>query len=418
MSTIYSIELCRKYYIMEFLRLLRANPAFIFFSDLIGKQGNRLVRIRIPTFFWPQFIWARDELEKRIGKGKGKPGDEVGEEGEDLGGPGQGHGEHERDYVFFDLTAEELIKLLFAAIKLPRLTPRNRGSILTPAPVLHGIKKIPGRPYHFKTLFRDALKHNLQMDPDLLKLLDKDKNDHDFIITIIPGRDKGKRVVKEIVKESSEALIIYLRDVSGSISDKRKEIEDWESRLIEEAVKRDYKKVKVLRLFHDTNAWIVGKDDIGWEEYYTTGSGGGTAISSGLSLVDTILTPGHPDTRKNFRGQTCEYNPQDIDVILVYFGDGDNWGEDNPLCGKILTEGVSNYGKSETQIGPLLPKLAWLWYAQTAYNNNNSAYYALFKPLEGKHPYKVRAFLIQELRYAIDALIHFCKDGGEIDVWQ
>lgn len=409
MSVIFPIELCRKYYIKRLKKLFEDQDQlrkFLRVVELWGKQGDELVRILIPYFIWPRFVWAYDEFSEGIGRGDGEVGDDVdgGDEGDELGA-GQGDGMHVREEIEWWLTIEEFYNLLFEALKLPPLTPRAYGMSPATMSVLRSKKKIQGPHVLFKDSFLEALKRTIAEDPDF------DPFDISRPIVINPPEDEKIRRVKPVLKESGRALIIYGKDISGSIDEGRKKMERQMSALIKAFVKKYYKQVEEVHLVHDISARIVTQAD-----FFELGSGGGTDIASIISLTSTILTPRHPDRRKFFEGKTVEYSPYEYDPFFVYFSDGEAWSADDyKKCVLLLKDGVeSDSHANNAPVEALLPKLYRLFYAQMQLSGESTAFHQVFKPLEKDYPETMRAALVETEDWIFQALQHFCKTGGEI----
>lgn len=124
------------------------------------------------------------------------------------------------------------------------------------------------------------------------------------------NEDKRYRQYKEIRIPSSNALIIYARDGSGSMDAQKCEIVSDMAWWIDVWIRRFYDRVDRLYVWHDTLAMEVDE-----EKFYKYRFGGGTTCSSALKFIT-----------KQFENR---YPPEKWNVYVFYFSDGENWGEDN-----------------------------------------------------------------------------------------
>src|SRR5256885_747901 len=92
------------------------------------------------------------------------------------------------------------------------------------------------------------------------------------------------------------AVIIYMMDVSGSMTDEQKEIVRIESFWIDTWIKAHYQGVETVYIIHDAAAQEVDE-----HTFYHTRESGGTKISSAYTLADKIIsTRPPPGPRENY----------------------------------------------------------------------------------------------------------------------
>ena len=139
---------------------------------------------------------------------------------------------------------------------------------------------------------------------------------------VIPRKeDAYYKFPKEIIKPDVKAVIIYIMDVSGSITPDTKEIIQTACFWIDAFLQRTYKdKLETRYIIHDTQAWEISK-----EKFYRVSTNGGTQISSALNLVRKIIKR--------------EYNPNEYNIYCCCFGDGENISiDDNSVCINIIRD--------------------------------------------------------------------------------
>src|SRR2546428_781532 len=150
-----------------------------------------------------------------------------------------------------------------------------------------------------------------------------------------PGRQqhagKGEGKVKDIKSEAlrykvweptiryqSNAVVIAMMDVSGSMGEFEKYIARsfyfWMVRFL----RTKYNNVQIVFISHHTEAKEVTE-----EEFFHKGESGGTQVSSAYELALEIIRE--------------RYNPDDWNIYPFHFSDGDNLPWDNDRCVQLVT---------------------------------------------------------------------------------
>ena len=156
---------------------------------------------------------------------------------------------------------------------------------------------------------------------------------------IFERRDKMYRSWKTILNPQSNAVIIYMMDVSGSMGDEQKELVRLEAFWIDAWLRKNYHGIESRYIVHDVRAGEVDR-----ETFFRIREDGGTRISSAFRLARELITH--------------HYAPSEWNIYLFHFSDGDNWsGNDTAECMKILESALipaSNlfcYGQVESRYG-------------------------------------------------------------------
>jgi len=296
-------------------------------GEMIGKKGRDLVSIPLPQIDLPQFRYGQKN-GGGVGQGEGDPGQPLTQpqDGDGQGGAGDQPGGH---ILEVDLTMEELAQILGEELKLPRIEPRGKKNIVTTKDKYTGIRQAgPESLRHFKRTFKKALKRQISSgiyDPNSPM--------------VVPIReDKLYRSWKEVPKPDAVACIIYMMDVSGSMTDEQKEIVRIESFWIDMWLKAHYQGLQTVYIVHDAAAHEVDE-----QTFYHTRESGGTKISSAYDLADKIIDKRFP--------------PDQYNLYAFHFSDGDNWGDDIPKCIDLLNErllpklNLFGYGQVESPYG-------------------------------------------------------------------
>src|SRR5271170_5537582 len=125
-------------------------------GEMIGKKGNDLVSIPLPSIEIPQFRYG--------GKGSGGVGAGEGEVGQPLTSPQDGDEDKAGDQpgghiLEVELSMEELAAILGEELALPRIEPRGKKNIVSTKDKYTGIRQAgPESLRHFKRTFKRALK--------------------------------------------------------------------------------------------------------------------------------------------------------------------------------------------------------------------------------------------------------------------
>lgn len=277
---------------------------FLSRGELLGREGKRYVSIPVHDIDIPTFRYG--DNSGGVGMGEGQEGQSVGQ-----GNQGQG-GEAEGQHLLeVDVTLEELADILAEELRLPRIKPRGEHKLTTVKDKYTGIRPVgPASLRHFKRTYREALKRQLAMglyNPD------------DPVIVPIK-RDIRYRSWNEVKKPQSNALIVYMMDVSGSMGDEQKELVRLEAFWIDTWLRRNYEGIESRYIVHDVRAAEVDK-----KTFFSVREDGGTRISSAYQCADELLK--------------SHYDPSDWNIYLFHFSDGDNSSDaDNRLCVKIIEE--------------------------------------------------------------------------------
>jgi uncharacterized sporulation protein YeaH/YhbH (DUF444 family) len=280
-------------------------------ADLIGRRGKNIVTIPLPQIEIPRFKYGAKEAGG-VGQGDGEEGTPLGPgEGEGGGEAGDKPGEH---VLEVDVPLPELAKILGEELGLPNIEPKGtKKNILSEVVKYTGISRVgPEALRHFKRTFREALRREMMAgsyDP-------KEP-------IIMPVReDKRYRAQKREFKPESNAVILYMMDVSGSMGDEQKEIVRIEAFWIDTWLQSQYKNLDTRYIVHDAAA-----KEVDAHTFFHLRESGGTKISSALELCLKII-----------RG---EYSPDEWNIYPFHFSDGDNWGtDDTKHCIAILRESL------------------------------------------------------------------------------
>jgi uncharacterized sporulation protein YeaH/YhbH (DUF444 family) len=282
---------------------------FLTRGELIGKEGKHLVSIPVPGIDLPHFRYG-DNNDAGVGQGDGQPGQNVGDGDADgsLGGTDPG-----RHILEVDVTLDELADILGEELQLPRIKPKGKHSITSIKDRYSSIRQSgPESLRHFKRTFRRALR----------RMIMSGAYDPDNPAIVFERGDKLYRSWKPVKKPDSNAVIVYMMDVSGSMGYEQKELVRLEAFWIDAWLRRNYDGIESRYIVHDVHAAEVDR-----ETFFHLREDGGTKISSAFRCAKELLDK--------------HYSSAEWNIYLFHFSDGDNSSEsDSRECCRILKEAL------------------------------------------------------------------------------
>ena len=274
---------------------------YITHGEMMGRQGKRTVSIPVPNIDIPHFQHGR-KGGGGVGQGEGDVGQPIGRGQDEGDGPGQaGSDPGSGHFREVEITFEELAEMLAEELELPNIVPKGQDSLVAHKDKYSTIRQQgPESLRHFKRTYKRALK----------RLIASDQYNPERPVIVPTRDDQLYRSWKSSFEPKANAAIVYMMDVSGSMTSVQKEIVRTEAFWIDTWLKSQYDGVQQ-----------VDEDD-----FYHTHESGGTRISSAYTVAARILGEEFP---------SAEWN-----IYCFQFSDGDNWGEDNKSCLELLTEKI------------------------------------------------------------------------------
>ena len=305
---------------------------YITHGEMIGRKGRDLVSIPIPQLDVPHFRYGNNG-SGGVGQGDGEVGQPLGNGGEPQGDgngqagsdPGDGH------ILEVDITLEELAEILGDELELPRIEPK--GNAIDRPGKSQVQQHPPDRPRIAPPLQADvpqgAASGRSRRAPTTRTIRASCRSR--TTSAIAPGRRS--------TSPQANAAVIYMMDVSGSMTDEQKEIVRTEAFWIDTWLTSQYDGIETRYIIHDAVAQEVDE-----HTFYHTRESGGTRISSAYKAVRRLDRP-------------TSFRPSEWNIYCFQFSDGDNWGEDNEEAFKLLGErllphvNLFCYGQVESPYG-------------------------------------------------------------------
>ena len=297
-------------------------------GEMMGKKGKDVISIPVPYIDIPHFKYGGKQ-QGGVGQGDGEIGQQLspGDPQDGEGKAGQGEGQHALEV---DVTLDDLATMLGEELQLPNIERKGSEKIVSQKIRYTGVNTIgPESLRHFRRTYKQALRRQIAMGTY------DAKNP-----VIVPTReDRRYRTYKLENLPETNAVIIYMMDVSGSMGEEQKEIVRIESFWLDTWLRHQYKGLETRYIIHDAVAREVDR-----ETFFHTRESGGTMISSAYKLCKDIMTADYPASSWN--------------IYPFHFSDGDNWSaDDTKLCVDLLKNDILPavnqfaYGQVESPYG-------------------------------------------------------------------
>lgn len=277
-------------------------PRIVSGSDIIN-DGTRTVRVPVRMLEHYRFRLLQTGDAQGVGQGKAKPGDVLGP-ANPTSGPGQkgaGGKDHGGIELMLEFKVDDIIDWLWEDMKLPNLQPRA-GATEDSEWKREGWDRRGARSRLDR---RRSLKESV-------KRRALDENSPAFT-----DEDLRYRQLTRRRQPALRAAVFFLLDVSGSMSDRDRQLAKTFFFWVAAGLRREYKALDIVFVAHTTEAWEFGEAD-----FFKVAGSGGTVASVGLAKVREIMQE--------------RFDPASCNVYLFYASDGDNASDDRAPAGAEL----------------------------------------------------------------------------------
>ena len=279
-------------------------------ESIIGESKNRKFKIPIRGIKEYQFVYGKNNNGIVSGTGEEKRGQKIGEDETNSGvGGNKGAGNNEGEDVYeTEITLDELLDYITEDLNLPNLDRKKYSEILTESSnkkkgyQRYGINpRLAKKKTVVTKLARKQGKKRALKEAGLDDKIDR-----------FPFREEDLRYyrVKSKPKRESNAVMIFIMDVSGSMDNSKKYLARSLFFIMSKFLRKKYNNIAFEFVSHTTIAKRVNE-----YEFFHKAESGGTYISSGLDMALDIIEKNYPKEVWN--------------LYTIYASDGDNWTEDN-----------------------------------------------------------------------------------------
>jgi sporulation protein YhbH len=281
---------------------------------IILSDGKRTVKVPIRALDEYKFRFDYRK-RKQVGQGDGKTrvGDVIAREGQP-GQQGTGSGQPGHDaggeYYEAEVNIDEIAALIFEDLQLPFLEEKAK-------------KAVQSKTTHFNEIRRTGVMANLDKRRMILENIKRNAREEGRArFGDVRKEDLRFKTWEESLRYESNAVVLALMDVSGSMGEFKKYIARsfffWMVRFL----RTKYDNVEIVFISHHTEAREVSE-----EQFFTQGESGGTVVSSAYQLALDII-------RERF-------NPHDWNIYPFHFSDGDNYYSDNEEATRLADQLIS-----------------------------------------------------------------------------
>jgi uncharacterized protein len=271
--------------------------------------------VKVPMRALDEYKFRFDYRKKKhVGQGDGKTrvGDVIAREGQPGQGMGGGQAGHEMgaEYYEAEVNIDEIAALIFEDLRLPYLQEKAK-------------KAVQSRKTQFNEIRRTGVIANLDKRRMILENIRRNAREgRGAKFGEIKKEDLRFKTWEEVMRYESNAVVLAMIDVSGSMGEFKKYIARsfyfWMVRFL----RTKYDNVDIVFISHHTEAREVSE-----EQFFTQGESGGTVVSSAYQLALDIINQ--------------RYKPGDWNIYPFHFSDGDNYYSDNDEAVRLADEMIA-----------------------------------------------------------------------------
>jgi len=366
-------------------------PEIISEESIITRGRGKTVRVPIRSITIPQFRPGSRQKEGSqgdngaggvgIGQGSSRPGDVIGRRPAPSQGPGGEAGdEGGEEIIESEIELEELISMMLEDLGLPRLEKKDVAELEVELGFkIRGIKKSGPRPlldsrrssrtpfgrfFAFLQILVDQTGRDELACFHALKQAGGDLSEAVILLEDsgfqTPESETGTEVepfgiyqrgdlrfhgIREDTQQQSNAVVLAMMDVSGSMTTMKKYVARSLLFWLSEFLRTIYQRVEIRFIIHHSAARLVPE-----EEFFHTMESGGTRCASAYELANGLIDSQYPTNMWN--------------VYAFHFSDGEDFApEDSMLeAKKLFKKGINMFGYGEIHVdenyrsyGNLLP---------------------------------------------------------------
>ena len=356
-------------------------PEIISEESIITRTRGKTVRVPIRSINIPQFRPGSRQKEGGqgdtgaggvgIGQGSSRPGDVIGRRPAPNQGPrpgGEAGDEAGQEYIESEIELEELISMMLEDLGLPRLEKKEVAELeVSLGFQIRGIKKSGPRPlldsrrssrtpfgrfFAFLQILVDqtgrdelACFHALKqaggdLSEAVILLEDPSFPNIEFETSsevepfgIYQSGDLRYHRIREDTQQQSNAVVLAMMDVSGSITTMKKYVARSLLFWLSEFLRTIYQRVEIRFIIHHTAARLVPE-----EEFFHTMESGGTRCASAYELANGLIDSQYPTKLWN--------------VYAFHFSDGEDFAPEDSMseAKKLFKKGINMFGYGEIHV--------------------------------------------------------------------
>jgi sporulation protein YhbH len=333
-------------------------------ASIITRKKGQIVKVPIRGLKSYRFVYQREDSGGAgIGQGEGEKGDVIGRQPIQDRTPGQAGDQPGVDFLETEIEIEELVEMMFKDLGLPNLRQKALTEIATPRGWKFESIEKKGIIAHLdkKRTVKEAVRRTASFIGELRRRTGKGDEDCRKALALARGdlvraekillegnpaeegpgsvtlfnEDLRYRIFQRDVEYHSNAVVLAMMDVSGSMGTMKKYLARSFFFWLVEFLKQLYHRVQVRFIAHTTEAKLVDE-----HEFFHKGESGGTFCHSAYDLAVHLVE--------------TEYNPARWNIYPFHFSDGEDFDPAKTTASsrRLFRLGVNMLGYGEIQADP------------------------------------------------------------------
>ena len=330
-------------------------------ASIITRKKGQIVKVPIRGLKTYRFVFRRESSGGTgVGQGKGDKGDVIGRQPTHEGHPGQPGDQPGVDYLETEIDIEELIDMMIEDLGLPNLKKKALAETEIPKGWKYDSIEKTGIIAHLdkKRTIKEAVKRTAGFVGELMRITGQSEEACRKALTIARGdllraekilqdrhlqeevedflplfsEDLRYRTLQKDVEYHSNAVVLAMMDVSGSMGTMKKYLARSFFFWLVEFLRQIYNHVQIRFIAHTTEARLVNE-----HEFFHKGESGGTFCHSAYDLAIHLVE--------------TEYNPSRWNIYPFHFSDGEDFEPLKTVASaeRLMQLGVNMFGYGEIQ---------------------------------------------------------------------
>lgn len=333
-------------------------------ASIITRKKGQIVKVPIRGLKSYHFIHKRESSGGTgVGQGKGEKGDIIGRQPTPDRRPGQAGDQPGIDFLETEIDIEELIDLMLEDLGLPNLQKKAFTETIVPKGWKFESIEKKGIVAHLdkKRTLKEAVRRRAAFVGELMRktgkseeicqkalamargdlikaeriLVDGDRSEADESVIPLFSEDLRYRTLEKDIEYQSNAVVLAMMDVSGSMGTMKKYLARSFFFWLVEFLRHVYNHVQIRFIAHTTEAKLVNE-----HEFFHRGESGGTLCYSAYDVAIHLVE--------------TEYNPARWNIYPFHFSDGEDFDAMKTVASarRLLDLGVNMLGYGEIQADP------------------------------------------------------------------
>jgi hypothetical protein len=330
-------------------------------ASIITRKKGQIVKVPIRGLKSYRFVFRRESSGGTgVGQGKGEKGDVIDRQPTSDGQPGQPGDQPGVDFIETEIDIEELIDMMLEDLGLPNLKKKALNETALPKGWKYDSIEKTGIIAHLdkKRTMKEAVKRTAAFVGELMRKTGQPEEDCKKALAMARGdliraekilreralqegvedfislfsEDLRYRTLQRDVEYQSNAVVLAMMDVSGSMGTMKKYLARSFYFWLVEFLRQIYNRVQIRFIAHTTEAKLVDE-----HEFFHKGESGGTFCHSAYDLAIHLVE--------------TEYSPSRWNIYPFHFSDGEDFEPLKTLASanRLMQMGINMLGYGEIQ---------------------------------------------------------------------